>query len=53
LGFNYSTFFKSFLVKSYNFLANGVEFLGAPQEMEWGTFVRFKDEDGNQFLLKQ
>ncbi|MBM7692192.1 putative enzyme related to lactoylglutathione lyase [Peribacillus deserti] len=33
--------------------ANGVEFLGEPQEMEWGTFVQFKDEDGNQFLLKQ
>lgn len=33
--------------------ANGVEFLGEPQEMQWGTFVQFKDEDGNQFLLKQ
>jgi lactoylglutathione lyase len=33
--------------------ANGVEFLGEPQEMQWGTFVQFKDEDGNEFLLKQ
>jgi lactoylglutathione lyase len=33
--------------------ANGVEFLGEPQEMQWGKFVQFKDEDGNEFLLKQ
>lgn len=33
--------------------ANGVEFLGEPKEMEWGTFVKFKDEDGHQFFLKQ
>jgi lactoylglutathione lyase len=33
--------------------ANGVEFLGEPQEMQWGTFVQFKDEEGNEFLLKQ
>lgn len=33
--------------------ANGVEFLGEPNKMEWGTFVQFKDEDGNEFLLKQ
>ena len=31
---------------------NGVEFLGEPQQMQWGTFVQFKDEDGNEFLLK-
>jgi predicted enzyme related to lactoylglutathione lyase len=33
--------------------ANGVELLGEPQEMQWGTFVQFKDEEGNEFLLKQ
>ncbi|MBT2759197.1 VOC family protein [Mesobacillus foraminis] len=33
--------------------ANGVEFAGEPQEMQWGTFAQFKDEDGNEFLLKQ
>jgi predicted enzyme related to lactoylglutathione lyase len=33
--------------------ANGVEFLGEPNKMEWGTFVQFKDEDGNEFLLKE
>ncbi|MCF6093792.1 VOC family protein [Microaerobacter geothermalis] len=32
--------------------ANGVEFLEEPQKMQWGTFVRFKDTDGNEFLLK-
>ncbi|EST53261.1 hypothetical protein T458_20645 [Brevibacillus panacihumi W25] len=30
----------------------GVEFLGEPNQMQWGTFVQFKDEDGNTFLLK-
>lgn len=32
--------------------ANGVNFKGEPQEMQWGTFVQFNDEDGNKFLLK-
>jgi lactoylglutathione lyase len=32
--------------------ANGVEFKGEPQTMQWGTFVQFSDEDGNEFLLK-
>lgn len=31
---------------------NGVEFKGEPQQMQWGTFVLFSDEDGNEFLLK-
>ncbi|MED0658874.1 MULTISPECIES: VOC family protein [Bacillus] len=31
---------------------NGVEFLGEPKKMQWGTYVQFKDEDGNEFLLK-
>ena len=35
------------------FKANGVEFLSEPEEMQWGSFVQFKDEDGNEFLLKQ
>jgi len=33
--------------------ANGVEFLGELQKMQWGTFVQFKDEDGHEFLLKE
>jgi lactoylglutathione lyase len=32
--------------------ARGVEFLGEPNKMAWGTFVQFKDLDGNIFLLK-
>lgn len=30
---------------------NGVEFEGELNEMQWGTFASFKDEDGNSFLL--
>ena len=30
----------------------GVEFMGEPQKMTWGTFVQFKDDDGNEFVLK-
>ncbi|ETI67091.1 VOC family protein [Neobacillus vireti] len=33
--------------------ANGVEFLDEPKEMQWGSFVQFKDDDGNVFLLRQ
>lgn len=32
--------------------ANGVSFKGEPQQMQWGTFVHFYDEDGNEFLIK-
>ena len=32
--------------------ANGVKFLEAPNKMPWGTYARFADEDGNEFLLK-
>ncbi len=31
---------------------NGVSFRGEPQQMPWGSFVQFSDEDGNDFLLK-
>ncbi|BCJ86328.1 VOC family protein [Effusibacillus dendaii] len=31
---------------------NGVEFLEEPKAMAWGTYARFKDPDGNEFLLK-
>lgn len=31
---------------------NGVIFKGEPKEMQWGSFVQFSDEDGNEFLLK-
>lgn len=32
--------------------ANGVLFDSEPNKMQWGTFVTFRDEDGNSFLLK-
>ncbi|NMH72523.1 VOC family protein [Bacillus sp. RO2] len=39
--------------KTYNTLKeNGVSFKGEPKEMQWGTFVQFSDEDGNEFLFK-
>lgn len=31
---------------------NGVDLLGEPQKMQWGTFVQFKDPDGNEFILR-
>ena len=32
--------------------ANGVELMGEPRQMAWGTYVSFRDTDGNEFLLK-
>lgn len=32
--------------------ANGVQIKGEPQEMQWGTFVHFSDEDGNEYIFK-
>lgn len=29
----------------------GVEFLGPPERQPWGTFVKFRDPDGNSFVL--
>ncbi|MXQ52276.1 VOC family protein [Shimazuella alba] len=31
---------------------NGVPFTGKPQKMQWGTFVQFQDNEGNEYLLK-
>lgn len=31
--------------------ARGVEFEGPPQKEPWGTYVKFKDPDGNTFVL--
>jgi predicted enzyme related to lactoylglutathione lyase len=40
------------VVKTYNQLVErGVEFAGPPQTAEWGSFVIFKDPDGNAFVL--
>ena len=32
-------------------LAKGVEFAAPPKREQWGTFVTFKDPDGNSFVL--
>lgn len=51
------TFFNGALAcdnveKTYEELkSRGVEFMGAPKKEPWGTFVVFKDIDGNQFVL--
>lgn len=38
--------------KSYEELkGRGVEFQGEPKEEPWGTFVMFKDSEGNSFVL--
>ena len=38
--------------KTYRELAaRGVEFVAPPKKEQWGTFVMFKDVDGNQFVL--
>ena|SRR5215831_8576216 len=29
----------------------GVEFISDPKKEPWGTFAKFKDPDGNQFVL--
>jgi predicted enzyme related to lactoylglutathione lyase len=29
----------------------GVEFDGAPQKMPWGTFAKFRDSEGNLFVM--
>jgi predicted enzyme related to lactoylglutathione lyase len=31
--------------------ARGVEFVGEPKEEPWGTYVMFKDSEGNSFVL--
>ena len=33
--------------------SNGVEITREPQRMTWGSFASFKDEDGNDFLLRE
>lgn len=38
--------------KTYDELSGrGVEFVGPPQEADWGSSAIFKDPDGNQFVL--
>ena len=32
-------------------IAKGVEFEGPPEKQPWGTFAKFRDPDGNTFVL--
>ena len=43
---------KSFQETYEGMKARGVTFLEEPKAMPWGTFVRFQDIDGNEYLLK-
>jgi predicted enzyme related to lactoylglutathione lyase len=31
----------------------GIEFIGAPQKQDWGSYAMFKDSEGNRFVLSQ
>ncbi|HEY0369622.1 MAG TPA: VOC family protein [Chthoniobacterales bacterium] len=33
--------------------ARGVEFAGPPEKQPWGTYAKFKDSEGNLFVLSQ
>jgi predicted enzyme related to lactoylglutathione lyase len=35
------------------FRQNGVEITEGPTRMSWGTYAKFRDPDGNEFLLKE
>ena len=51
-GFQAISFFTNDVQKTYDELVSrGVEFLGPPKTTDWGSFVMFKDPDGNQFVL--
>jgi predicted enzyme related to lactoylglutathione lyase len=50
--FAHFTFFTDDIDKTYQeLLQRGVEMDGPPQKMPWGTFVKFKDPDGNGYVL--
>lgn len=51
-GFSPATFSCDDAQRTYEQLAaRGVEFDAPPQKQPWGTFLKFKDPDGNQFVL--
>lgn len=50
--FAHISFFCDNVERTYQELQKrGVVFDAPPQKMPWGTFVKFKDPDGNTFLL--
>ncbi len=51
-GFSPATFCCDDAQRTYEELsARGVKFEAPPQKQPWGTFLKFKDPDGNQFVL--
>jgi predicted enzyme related to lactoylglutathione lyase len=50
--FSHISFWCDNAEKTYQeLLQRGLEFDAPPQKMPWGTFLKFKDPDGNQFIL--
>ncbi len=50
--FSHISFFTDDIDKTYQeFLQRGVEMDGPPEKMPWGTFISFKDPDGNSYVL--
>jgi len=46
-------FFCDDVEKTFEELSmKGVEFTEDPKEMDWGTYAKFRDPDGNEFLIK-
>ncbi len=51
-GFSNASFCCDDAHRTYEELkSRGVEFEGPPQKQPWGTFLKFRDPDGNQFVL--
>jgi predicted enzyme related to lactoylglutathione lyase len=50
--FSHISFFTDDIEKTYQeLLQRGVEMDGPPKKMPWGTFITFKDPDGNGYVL--
>jgi len=50
--FSTASFYCDNVERTYEaLLARGVEFAAPPRKEPWGSFVTFKDVDGNQFVL--
>jgi catechol 2,3-dioxygenase-like lactoylglutathione lyase family enzyme len=51
-GFSPATFFCDNVQRTYDELASrGVQFDAPPKKEPWGHFTKFRDPDGNQFVL--
>jgi len=43
---------EDILVTAERMTAKGVKFTQEPRKMSWGTYAKFVDLDGNEFMLK-